>query len=184
VDLPLSLSEYAVLGLLADGPLSGYELHKRAEGTIGYFWRPAKSKIYELLPRLAQRGLVVSRRVPQARRPDKQVHSLTPGGREALRGWLESHDLPPTVARNPLLLKLFFGAHGDTAALTDLIAARKERAERQLAELREIELGVDRERDLFPYLTLVHGIEDAESTVRWCAIALEALSRREVSVPR
>src|ERR1051325_12037793 len=104
----LSLSEYAVLGLLADGPLSGYELHKRAERTIGYFWRPAKSKIYELLPRLGERGLVEARHVPQDKRPDKQVHSLTALGREALEEWLASPDLPKRVARNPLLLPLLF----------------------------------------------------------------------------
>jgi PadR family transcriptional regulator, regulatory protein AphA len=174
---PLSLSEYAVLGLLADGPLSGYDLHKRAERTIGYFWRPAKSKIYELLPRLGERGLVDSRQVPQDRRPDKQVHELTPLGREALREWLESHDLPKTVARNPLLLRLFFGAHGDTAALLDLIAELKTRAEQQLGELRALENDVDPERDAFAFLTLLHGIEDAESTVRWCGVALEVLAR-------
>jgi DNA-binding PadR family transcriptional regulator len=175
----LSLSEYAVLGLLADGPLSGYELHKRAERTIGYLWRPAKSKIYELLPRLSERGLVTSRHVPQERRPDKQVHRLTPLGRTALPEWLESYDLPKTVARNPLLLKLFFGAHGDPTALTELIAERRSRAAQQLEELRQIETGVDPERDLFPYLTLLHGIEDAESTVRWCDTALAVLSRRQ-----
>ena len=181
---PLSLSEYAVLGLLADGPLSGYDLHKRAERTIGYFWRPAKSKIYELLPRLSERGLVTSRHVPQDRRPDKQVHELTPLGRETLRDWLESHDLPRTVARNPLLLKLFFGGHGNTTALLDLVADLKERAERQLAELREIESGVDPVQDVFPYLTLLHGIEDAESTARWCGVALEVLARRSSRVLR
>src|ERR1043166_7912991 len=94
----LSLSEYAVLGLLADEPLSGYELHKRAERTIGYFWRPAKSKIYELLPRLSARGLVESRHVPQDKRPDKQVHSLTALGREALQEWLRA-PRPPARAR-------------------------------------------------------------------------------------
>jgi DNA-binding PadR family transcriptional regulator len=175
---PLSLSEYAVLGLLADGPLSGYELNKRAERTIGYFWRPAKSKIYELLPRLSANGLVSSRHVPQERRPDKQVHELTALGRETLREWLESHDLPRTVARNPLLLRLFFGGHGDTSALIDLIGERKVRAEQQLAELRALESDVDPDREVFAYLTLLHGIEDAESTARWCAVALEVLARQ------
>jgi DNA-binding PadR family transcriptional regulator len=181
---PLSLSEYAVLGLLADGPLSGYELHKRAERTIGYFWRPAKSKIYELLPRLSEAGYVASRHVPQDRRPDKQVHRLTPLGRETLRDWLESHDLPKTVARNPLLLKLFFGGHGNTTALVDLIAERRGRAEQQLAELRELESGIDPDRDVFGYLTLLHGIEDAESTARWCVVALDVLSRQSSRVSR
>ena len=49
---PLSDTEYAVLGLLTFGERSGYELDKLAGRSIGYFWRPAKSKIYAILPRL------------------------------------------------------------------------------------------------------------------------------------
>jgi PadR family transcriptional regulator AphA len=53
----LSDTEYAVLGLLTFGARSGYELDKLARRSIGYFWRPAKSKIYAILPRLVERGL-------------------------------------------------------------------------------------------------------------------------------
>src|SRR5215212_6602181 len=114
----LSLTEYAVLGLLADGPQSGYELNKRAAHSVGYFWRPAKSKIYEILPRLVERGLATVTVVEQPGRPDKQVYRTTAAGRDALRAWVESDELPPPVARNPLLLRLFFGAHGSAEPLT------------------------------------------------------------------
>jgi hypothetical protein len=39
----LSITEYAVLGLLTFGERSGYELDALAKQTIGFFWRPAKS---------------------------------------------------------------------------------------------------------------------------------------------
>ena len=53
----LSLTEYAVLGLLTFGPASGYELDGLAGRSLVYFWRPAKSKIYAVLPRLVEQGL-------------------------------------------------------------------------------------------------------------------------------
>lgn len=58
------------------------------------------------------------------------------------------------------------------------MAGRKERAERQLAELEEIERGIDRDADFFPYLTLLHGLEDARSTIAWAARALAELDAR------
>src|SRR6476620_11691741 len=101
----LSVPEYAVLGLLTLGERSGYELDKLARGSIGYFWRPAKSKIYAILPRLVERGLAASEAVAQTTRPDKRLYRLTPSGEHALREWLESREVPVGVSRDGLLLK-------------------------------------------------------------------------------
>ena len=173
----LSDTEYAVLGLLTFGKRSGYELDKLAQRSIGYFWRPAKSKIYAILPRLMARGLVTSTSVAQARRPDKQVYRLTPSGRRAFKAWLDSSEPPRGVARDGLLLKLFFGANADLDALRAQVARRRERALQQLAELEAIEGTIDRDEDFFPYLTLLHGLEDARSTIAWADRALDELRR-------
>ena len=49
-----TLSESAVLGLLADGERSGYDLLKAIERSVGFFWTPAKSQLYALLPKLVE----------------------------------------------------------------------------------------------------------------------------------
>src|SRR5215813_14673456 len=85
----LSDTEYAVLGLLTFGERSGYELDKLTQRSIGYFWRPAKSKIYAILPRLVERGLATVTSVVQERRPDKQLYAITPAGEQALSDWLD-----------------------------------------------------------------------------------------------
>jgi PadR family transcriptional regulator, regulatory protein AphA len=174
----LSDTEYAVLGLLTLGERSGYELDKLAGRSIGYFWRPAKSKIYAILPRLVARGLASSIAVAQERRPDKVVYRITKRGRQALRAWLDSDAPSGGPGRNPLLLKLFFGAEADPARLYREVETLKERAEQQLAELERIDRTIDREAEFFPYLTLLHGIEDARSTVAWCDRTLALLARR------
>src|SRR6266487_1653551 len=109
----LSDTEYAVLGLLTLGERSGYELDKLAQRSIGYFWRPAKSKIYAILPRLVARGLADVSPVVQEGRPDKQLYRITEEGETALRDWLDSRESISGVARDGLLLKLFFGGHAD-----------------------------------------------------------------------
>src|SRR5437667_2202449 len=110
-------TEHAVLGLLTFGERSGYELDKLAGRSIGYFWRPAKSKIYAILPRLVERGFAACSTVRQAGRPDKQLYRLTARGRRAFQSWLDSHEPVQGVARDGLLLKLFFGASADPDAL-------------------------------------------------------------------
>ena len=174
----LSFSEYAILGLLSFGERSGYDLDKLAQRSIGYFWRPAKSKIYAILPRLVELGLAESSAVAQERRPDKQLYRLTAAGETALRGWLDSDESFAGVARDGLLLKLFFGELADPDALRTQVLERKRRAEAQLADLEEIERRIDQDADFFPYLTLLHGLEDARSTVIWAEDVLSLLDRR------
>ncbi len=177
----LSYTEYAVLGLLTFGQRSAYDLDTLAKRTIGFFWRPARSKIYRVLPRLVEHGFVSAAPVAQVKLPDKTVYRITRLGRRALREWLSSPDVIVAPTRHGLLLKLFFGAHGELDGLVALVERHKQRAEEQLAALERIETEIDPERDdadFFPYLTLLHGLEDARSTIVWAEDVLRLLVRR------
>src|SRR5438093_7247479 len=125
----LSDTEFAALGLLTFGERSGYELDKLAGRSIGYFWRPAKSKIYAILPRLVERGFAEGSTVVQSRRPDKQLYRLTRSGRQAVRDWLEADEPVRSVSRDGLLLKLFFGADAAPETLRTQLNRRKDAAE-------------------------------------------------------
>jgi PadR family transcriptional regulator AphA len=163
----LTTTEAALLGLLADRELSGYDLKRLVERSVGYFWRPARSQIYAVLPRLVERGLARRRDVAQATRPDKQLYRITAAGREALRTWLDEAPLDPEPERI-LLLKLFFGAHADRAALLGFVRERREAAEQLAHELRALD--GDRKHDAhdaFHALTRRYGLEISAAIVRW-----------------
>jgi DNA-binding PadR family transcriptional regulator len=177
----LSTTEYAVLGLLTFGERSGYELDALAKRTIGYFWHPAKSKIYAVLPRLVERGLAAAEPVTQEGRPDKVTYRVTASGERALRTWLRSGKTAIAPGRHELLLKLFFGRLVEPEVLYEQVDAHRRRAEEQLAELEAIEETVDLEEsdaDFFPYLTLLHGLDDARSTIAWAEQVLQLLDDR------
>jgi DNA-binding PadR family transcriptional regulator len=158
----LTTTEAAILGLLSRGPSSGYELKKSVESSVGYFWGPAKSQIYSVLPQLVEAGLARVRKVEQAQRPDKNVYRLTAAGRDALKAWIEETPAPPDPDRNPLLLKVFFGDLASPDVLAEHIRARREEAER----LRSFLEGVD-EDELHARLTIDWGLEYARAVIRW-----------------
>src|SRR4051794_41962100 len=85
----ISATDAALLGLLTQGgELSGYDLQRRAESSGGFFWAPAKSRGYAVLPQLVERGYATSREVVQTGRPHKQLYRGTKAGRAALQGGL------------------------------------------------------------------------------------------------
>src|SRR3954451_14746010 len=137
----ISATDAALLGLLTQGgELSGYDLQRRAESSGGFFWAPAKSRVYAVLPQLVERGYATSREVLQTGRPNKQLYRVTKAGRAALQLWLEEaqgfeteraplllelHLCAPE--RAPPLLKLYFGELLDPEVL--LAHVRKVRVE-------------------------------------------------------
>src|SRR2546422_3572915 len=101
-------TEYAVLGMLAFGPGSGYDLKKRIEGSIAHFWSESYGQIYPILAHLASQGLVERRLERQKGKPDRHVYSITEEGQERLGAWLTEPARDESF-RSELLLKLFFG---------------------------------------------------------------------------
>src|SRR5262245_32225144 len=107
----LTPSGYAVLGLLAREPGSGYELGARAAASIDHFWPLTRTHIYGELAKLEALGFVAGVDVAQEHLPDKRVYSVTAQGERALRAWLADPDPGIPRPRQPMLVKLYFGEH-------------------------------------------------------------------------
>ena len=77
------------LGMLTDGPASGYDLKKQFESTFSHFFAAGYGSIYPALSSLAEQGLVNCEEIPQQGKPDRKVYQITEQGwaylREALR---------------------------------------------------------------------------------------------------
>ena len=170
----LTATEAALLGLLAwRGPQSGYDVKKSVERSVGYFWKPAKTQIYAVLPRLVDAGLATRTAVVQADRPDKSVYELTPAGREALITWLEA---PPGGDRTPFLLRVFFGGLASPEALSPHVRAFREEAEALKADLEEIDRdSAGKPGDYHASLTRRWGVAYAEAAIGWATTVEQEL---------
>ncbi|MEM9439409.1 MAG: PadR family transcriptional regulator [Pseudomonadota bacterium] len=72
------------LGALTERDLTGYEIKQHFEEAYSHFFVAGYGSIYPALADLTRRGLVCCTSVPQEKRPDKKVYSLTKTGRDAL----------------------------------------------------------------------------------------------------
>jgi DNA-binding PadR family transcriptional regulator len=72
------------LGMLTDGPASGYDLKKHFESTFSHFFAAGYGSIYPALSSLAAQGLVSCEEIPQEGKPDRKVYEITPAGHEFL----------------------------------------------------------------------------------------------------
>jgi DNA-binding PadR family transcriptional regulator len=82
----------ALLGLLAQRPRHGYELHAAFEAVVGgeENWDVKPSQIYTTLARLQESGLVEEESVGRGGGPEKRIYAITRAGRHALVEWFSS----------------------------------------------------------------------------------------------
>jgi DNA-binding PadR family transcriptional regulator len=100
---------YVLLGLLNHEPLTGYQMRKRIEISLGRFWDAGFGQIYPTLQHLAQEGLVSREAGGGEGRRERKVYAITARGREVLGAWL-AEPAAREYVRYEVLLKLFFGS--------------------------------------------------------------------------
>jgi DNA-binding PadR family transcriptional regulator len=127
--------KFAVLGLLADGPLHGYALQAACEKRLGDFWDVSHGQVYQILTSLERGGLVVPSRQSTGNRPRRKVFAISAAGREALRAWLVGPPERSSRLRQDLYLRLLVARGSDAAIVHQLIGTHVTGARAQLAEL-------------------------------------------------
>ncbi len=160
-----------ILGTIALGRRTGYDIKAFIDTTARYFWAASYGQLYPELKRLEDQGLVSGRPEPAGARA-RTVYELTDAGTAALRRWLESDDAPSYELRDEGMLKLFLSDSFPERRI-DIVRAIRAREQGALAHLRSIEPHAE-QGPAGPYLTLQMGIALTESTIKWC----EATERR------
>lgn len=164
--LDLSPTGRVILGMLALGCRTGYEIKALVDSSTRHFWAASYGQIYPELRRLEAQGLVRGRPEPSGGRA-RIVFELTEGGEAALREWLQAETDPLFELRDEGMLRLFFSDAAPERRIEHVRAMRK-RHERKLAQLRAIEPPAGQERREGPYVTLQLGIGLNEWLIEWC----------------
>ena len=169
---PMSLP-HALLGLLADGPASGYQLLKRFEGSLAFVWPATQSQLYTELGKLDGRGLVEV--VARGARGRKD-YAITDDGRAELRRWLTETE-PERVRRNESTLRVFFLDSIDPPAARAYLEREAELGAQQHAALEEVAATTDwdnlPEWGRFARIALEQGLRVCQANVEWARWAAE-----------
>jgi len=163
----LNATAAALLGLLLDRPMTGWDLMAAAQERVGEFWSLTQSQVYRELATMAERGLV-SAGPPGPR--DRKPYAVTAAGRSAFAEWLDGEPGADQV-RIPLLLTIAFAGHLPAGRLAEIVDAQRavhaERLERYRAAQRMLGAasGVDPARSA----TLEFGLRHEQAVLDWFA---------------
>ncbi len=172
--------DHALLVSLREKPSSGYELARRFDRSIGYFWHATHQQIYKVLARMEEAGWVAAEVQAGETAPDRKVFSVTATGQGELSRWL-AEPLTPEATRDALMVKLRGAAFDDPARLLPEFQRHRDAHAERLAGYRQIEARdfsgpLDRQRAL-QYQVLKSGLRFETAWLEWCEEAMDLLHR-------
>jgi DNA-binding PadR family transcriptional regulator len=165
--------ELAVLGLLHESPMHGYELRKRLNALLGSFRAFSYGSLYPCLKDLLARGWITEDGSEQDGGPSglpskrsKIVYKLTAEGKEHFQRLL-SDSGPSAWEDENFGIHFAFFSRTDAAVRMRILEGRRSRLEERLERVRT-SLARTRERlDSYTLELQRHGLESVEREVRW-----------------
>jgi DNA-binding PadR family transcriptional regulator len=134
----MSKNEITILGLLAECPMHGYQIHQQIKMREMEYWAKIRlPSIYSTLTRLEQQGLITSGKEKVGNTPERTVYSLTPAGREKLSElvqiFLRTDDHPEWLFG----LGIAFICGAPREKVLEALQHRKQEVEKRLEHLKE-----------------------------------------------
>ena len=172
---------HAIMTALQEDDLSGFELAKSFESSLGLFWRASHQQIYQELRKLADKQWLSGKTVPQAGKPSKIVYSLTREGRAGLEAWVMGESRLQD-AKDDLLVKLYNLNLNNVAHLITELEQRREQIMGRLYLYERIRRSHYDDPQTLPvrrkgvYLALTAGVSQGEQFLQWCDEALRTLA--------
>ena len=172
---------HAIMTALIDADLSGYELARDFETSLGFFWHASHQQIYQELHKLAEQSWLNKREVHQSGKPNKIVYGLTKAGRDALAEWVYGTTKTQS-SKDELVIKLYNLSAANAAHLAAEITDRREQMMRLLYVYEKIRLRHYSDPRALPtrskgaYLALIRGLGHGQQFMAWCDEALELIA--------
>ena len=175
------LLEFAVLGLLHESPMHGYELRKRLNTALGAFRALSYGSLYPALRDLMARDWIAE--APQVTggsgsRRARIVYELTHIGKERFQELVDEAG-PSAWEDDEFAVHLAFFARTTHEVRLRILEGRRSRLEERLAHVRAASVRNRERLDAYTTALQRHGEEQAEREVRW----LEELIRAERDNP-
>ena len=184
----MSLS-HALMTSLLEKSSSGYDLARRFDKSIGFFWRATHQQIYRELARMEKDGWIASAAAPDGGRTRKKMYHVLDAGRIELERWARE-PAPLVDMRDELMVRLradaVIGPLGMQAEIERRMAlhATKLAAYRAI-EARDFPTGTPLTREArIQHLILKTGIMYEHGWYNWCKEAIAVLREADQAEPQ
>ncbi len=156
--------ELAILGLLKERSMHGYQLSKRLTDTLGGFWRVSYGSLYPSLKRLERQGAVEQVFDEQEVGRRKNVYRITEPGETLFRELLEEAGAEASGEENRFRVRLAFFKYLAPESRIRLLERRRAFLEERLATLRS---SLTAHHDTYTLSMVQHGRETTEQDIAW-----------------
>ena len=173
------LLEFAVLGLLHEGPMHGYELRKRLNVALGVFRALSYGTLYPCLRSLVEQGLITQTDPPVPAVVSKRArisYELTAEGKERFQDLVGRAD-PAAWEDDTFDVHFAFFARTEAQVRLRILEGRRSRLEERLANVRAARAKGRERLDAYTAALQRHGEESAEREVRWLTELIDAERR-------
>jgi len=178
------LLDFALLGLLHEGPTHGYELRRRLNEALGAFRALSYGTLYPALSGLVARGLIAQSTGPSPERPvgsttsgrNRIVYEITAAGKESFEEAARRIDTA-AYEDDGFGVRLAFFARTEADVRLRILEGRRSRVEEQLETVRANAARERRRLDSWTQALQRHGEESTEREVRWLTELIDAERR-------
>ncbi len=162
----MSLAKLAVLGVLMEKPMHGYELKRYFETRMPVFWMINYGSIYPVLKKFKEEGLVAARREVSGPR-GKIVYEITEEGRREFRKILKERIKKEVHIRDEFTLHLFFLDYLGSEEIKDLLLQKKWGNEKLLAHLIEKDETLRKILLKYRFSAIERGVMHVKTELEW-----------------
>ncbi|MGZ4437138.1 MAG: helix-turn-helix transcriptional regulator [Nocardioides sp.] len=172
--------ELAVLGLLHESPMHGYELRKQLNSVLGWTRLLSYGSLYPALKKLLKAGWIAEHvsdpdpRVPgSASRRQRIVYELTPAGDERFARLMADAG-PASWEDDNFDVRFAFFSRTDMEIRLRILEGRRARLQERLDRVQGQLDRTQQQMDTYAMELQRHGVESVEREVRWLSDLINA----------
>ena len=171
--------KHALLALLYQHPMHGYELGKQLNLVVNAEWDVKPGQIASTLARLNEANLVDYEVEEIDDAPDRKVYFITDEGQHELESWYRSPEVRDYRLGDTFYIKLVLSLVGGPVSPEEVLMTQRRELYQQLHQATEMSQKADPHTQLPWILLLESAIMHLEADLRWIEMCEAALARPE-----
>ena len=166
---------YFILGLLAQEPMSGYDIRRFLKSLDWLLGNPSFGSIYPALHALLEDGLVTVEVVSRPDKPPRKIYAITETGKQALQDWVAKPAATNSSLKAFVMQMILVGDFSQVGIISHLRQRREMVAANHLALEQTIQ-GMGKRASLGQRLALEYGLATAGAELDWLDNTLALMS--------